>query len=290
MDTVLITEDATDTTPDTKPEHQPETPLDTEPINTGRIHIQFTESIKGMQNIEAASINAIITDPPYYIEKLQTDLKSRSIRQSSKNSVFHDEFDHFTTLADFQTFMNQTLQQYKRILKPKAQVYMFCSYHHLDWIIQAIKNWGFRYYKPLIWYKPDLCGLFPNQYGCNYEPILWFRQTGKTGDVINHIGNQQRDVFTHTSTNNAYREKCGYHPTPKPIKLIRKLIQNCTNENDIVLDPFIGSGTTAEACIQTGRRCIGFEYEAKWKKTIQQRISQTPLPNIFQNTENYINK
>ena len=154
---------------------------------------------------------------------------------------------------------------------------MFFNYHHLHWVRIMIDSLGFRFYKYLIWYKPDTMGVFPNQYGCNYEVILWFRNDGTGGPVKLNIGCSQRDVFMHNSTNNSYREECGYHPTCKPINIIRQLVKNATDEGDLVLDPFMGSGTTAVACKNLKRQFIGFERAAEYCRVIEKRLGQEQL-------------
>lgn len=242
--------------------------------------IHNMECLAGLKLLDSNSVDLIVTDPPYFIENLKEDLSGSTIRASSKNNIFHNTFDHFEDLEAFKFFMFAFLQEYKRVLKPKAQAYMFVSYHHLDWIITYLRA-NFRYYKPLIWYKPDIMGVFPNQYGCNYEVILWFRKKDTKGNVDsvykNHIGNGQRDVFQYNSTLNTYRKECGYHPTPKPVQLIRRFIKNSSNEGDLVLDSFMGSGTTAVASKQLKRNFIGFEINEEYCKIGEKRLEQETL-------------
>lgn len=233
----------------------------------------------GMKDMKRNSVDLIVTDPPYYIESLQSnqDLKNQTIRASSKNNIFQSQWDVYEDLFDYKHFTHRMLKEFKRILKPKGQVYIFCSYHHLDWMIKMIKDMGFRFYKPLVWYKPDTMGVFPNQYGCNYEPILWFRNDGNVGSVINNIGCGQRDVFVHNSTLISYRKECGFHPTPKPLKVIMALVKNSSNERDVVFDPFLGSGTTAVACKRLNRQYLGFEINKDYFSICEERLHQKPL-------------
>ena len=120
-------------------------------------------------------------------------------------------------------------------------------------------------------------GVFPNNYGCNYEVMLWFRKKGDNNQVKLNIGNGQRDVFKFNSTPISYRKECGYHPTPKPIQLIRKMILNASNEGDLVLDCFMGSGTTAVASQQTNRKFIGSELSEEYVKICEKRLAQKTL-------------
>ena len=242
-------------------------------IELNKIHLM--DCLDGMKLMDDNSVDLIVTDPPYFIENLKVDMKDQTIRGSSKNNIFHNEFDHFKDLDAFKEFMFSVLKEFDRVLRPKGQVYMFISYHHLDWFLSYLKA-NFRFYKPIIWYKPDTMGVFPNQYGCNYEVVLWFRTTKKSDKhkFVNHIGCGQRDVFTFNSTNINYRTECGFHPTPKPLPLITQFILNGSNEGDIILDAFMGSGTTAVACKNHNRNFVGFEMNPDYLKICETRLAQ----------------
>lgn len=240
--------------------------------------VYLYDALEFLKKLPSESVDAFVIDPPYYIENLQIDLKEQTLRKSSKNNIFCADWDsNFEDLEYYKHFMYKVLKSMKRVLKAKGQCYMFFSYHHLDWCIDMIKKMGYRYYKPLIWYKPDTMGVFPNQYGCNYEVILWFRNDKKGGDVKLNIGCSQRDVFVKNSTNNKYRKECDYHPTPKPKEIIKRLIKNCSNEGDIIGDCFMGSGTCAVACKELNRKYIGCELNETYLKTIEKRLSQETL-------------
>lgn len=252
------------------------------------------DALTKMREIDDCSVDAVIVDPPYFIENLKKNIKGQGIRgkkidrfgkityRQSPNTIFFSEWDHFESLDAFKRFIKDILLEFRRVLKPKGQVYMFMSYHHIDWLIQIIKELDFRFYKPLIWYKPDIMGLFPNQYGCNYESILWFRKSGDMGGVFkNHIGCSQKDVFTFNSANSVDRKDSGGHPTPKPVALIRQLIKNCTDEGDVVLDCFLGSGTTAVASQQCGRHFIGIDVSQEYCNIAENRLRQEVLVEWF---------
>ena len=248
--------------------------------------IYCMDCLDGIKKLPDNSVDLIVTDPPYFIENLKEDLKDQTIRRSSQNSIFHADWDSsFEDLDAYQYFIAKLLKEFRRVLKPKGQVYMFFSYHHLHWAREMIEKKGFRFYKYLIWYKPDIMGVFPNQYGCNYEVMLWFRNDERFGEVKLNIGCKQRDVFTCNSTNIKYRKECGFHPTPKPKEIIKSLVKNGSDEGDIVLDAFMGSGTTAVACKETNRKFIGFELNPDYIKIAEKRLSQEQLnTDWFENT------
>jgi DNA modification methylase len=252
--------------------------------------IYCMDCFEGLKDVFSKSVDLIVTDPPYFIENLKEDISLKCMRKKNKNikrgifgstnMVFHADWDSFKDLDEYKWFMLRLLKEFKRILKPKGQVYMFMSWHHLHWLRTMLEEKGFHFYKYLVWYKSDVMGLFPNQYGNNHEHIMWFRNNERYGEVKLNIGCKQRDVFTDNSTNNAYRFECGLHPTPKPINLIRTLVKNGSDEGDLILDCFMGSGTTAVACKQTNRHFIGFDNNAGYCETANKRLAQATL-NVF---------
>lgn len=240
--------------------------------------VECKDVFEGMKEMPDESVDLVLTDPPYYIENLKENLKGKTPRKSTKNAVFYAEWDNnFVNLQEYQDFMRRYLSECHRIMKDKSQMYMFCSYSHIDWLIPLIKELNFQFYKPLIWHKPDMVALFPNHYACSYELMLWFRKGGKKGSVKLRIGCKQSDVMIYNSTNKAYRAECGWHPTPKPYKLIARLIENASDAQDVVFDGFMGSGTTAVAAKNLNRRYIGFEKNPEYMQTIKTRLSQQNL-------------
>jgi len=97
----------------------------------------------------------------------------------------------------------------------------------------------------------------------NWEPILTYGLDRLSNDVIkvsNQRGKNEQE-----------------HPTQKPLKLMRMVIERLTQEGDTVLDPFMGSGTTGVACVQTGRNFIGIEIEPKYYEIAEKRIAEAQL-------------
>lgn len=233
------------------------------------------DCLEGMREMPDSCVDLVVTDPPYYISALKEDLSAETLRKSG--SIFCASWDNFDSLEGYKGFISDVLDELGRVLKPKAQVYMFFSYHHIHWGREMIERKGFKFYKFLIWYKSDTMGVFPNQYGCNYEPILWFRKQGDEGRVKLNIGCSQRDVFDVPTTRISDRVDAGFHPTCKPKKIIRQLIINGSDFGDLVLDPFMGSGTTAVCCKETGRDFVGFEKNPDYCLIIEKRLKQENL-------------
>lgn len=144
--------------------------------------------------------------------------------------------------------------------------YFFCNraqiQQYLDFFVSKNKcKWDM-----LIWHKTNVPPLFHNKYLNDKEFILYFHK-GVTCQPANY--NDAKTVF-HTSTNIKDKKRYG-HPTIKPLGIILTLIRNSSNIGDLILDPFMGSGTTAVACKHLNRNFIGFEinkefYDASLKR------------------------
>lgn len=125
----------------------------------------------------------------------------------------------------------------------------------------------FYKYQVLIWAKFNKgFGDIPSRYHHTYEPFIYLCK----GSPTNWYGEtNDTDVWT---TKGGYTNK--FHPTQKPIDIISKMIKNSSKENDVILDMFLGSGTTAVACKQLKRNFIGIEISPEYCKIAEQRLRQ----------------
>ena len=121
--------------------------------------------------------------------------------------------------------------------------------------------YGFKYQQLIVWDKGNST---PTQYYLNsYELVLMLRK-GKA-KYINNIGTKNILKIPNIKGTKS-------HPTEKPVELMQIFIENSSNENDIVLDPFIGSGSTAVVCIESNRKFVGCEIDKKYYEIAQNRI------------------
>lgn len=128
-------------------------------------------------------------------------------------------------------------------------------------------------------------------------PIIWDKGNVTAGDLTGDYGNQCEVIlFAHKGRHTIKhrwsnlwaipREKAGEHPTPKPVALMAKCIVNSTRPEEVVLDPFMGSGTTGVAAVTNGRKFIGVEIEQKYFDIACRRIEQAQKQqNLFLNME-----
>lgn len=145
-----------------------------------------------------------------------------------------------------------------RVLKDKSHCYLMCNDYNLMHFLQVIGKSEFHFTKCLIWDKcAKICGTY---YMSQKEYIIMLRKGGNK--PINECGTP--DILSVPIPKNKRKDKDGLiNQTEKPVKLMEILIKNSTNVGNVVLDPFIGSGTTARACVNLDRKYIGFEIDKR---------------------------
>lgn len=137
---------------------------------------------------------------------------------------------------------------------------------------EALISSGMRYVRTGAWVKPDPMPQFSgDRPAVGFEPCTIVHAQGP----MRWNGGGKPAVWTHNTAKGDDRPD---HPCPKPLPLMRELVSLFTDPGDLVLDPFMGSGTTAAACKQLGRRCIGIEIEEKWAEVAAKRLEQEVLP------------
>jgi site-specific DNA-methyltransferase (adenine-specific) len=193
-------------------------------------------------------VDLVLTDPPYGM-----------LFQSNRRQEKYDKIENDNNLDWLDTWC----EQINRIKKDNAHIYIFCSWHHVDIFKQAIEK-HFPVKNILIWQKNNTgMGDLFNDYAPEYEMILYCNPSNKK---LN--GGRDSNILRYKRTQNEL------HPTQKPVDLFAYLIQKSTNENDLVLDCFSGSGTTAVACHNLKRRFICIEKDPEYAKASQERLEQ----------------
>lgn len=218
-------------------------------------YIQQGDCLELLKEIPDKSIDLVVTDPPYLIETSGAGIYKQADKQYVKE---------LNGIKD--GFSEQVLDELCRVMK-KTNVYFFCSQKQiiplLDYFVIKRKcNWNL-----LCWHKSNPVPACGNKYLTDTEFILFFREKGVK------IYGEFKTKLTYyvTSLNQSDKKKYG-HPTIKPLEIVQNLIVNSSNEHDIVLDPFLGSGTTAVAAVDTNRHYIGFELNPEYYETACERL------------------
>lgn len=231
-----------------------------------------------MRLMPEGSVDAVFADPPYRLSTGGVTVRSGRLASVDKGS-----WDR--SLGSFERdheFNVQWLKEARRILKPDGTLWVTGTHHIIFSLGFALQTLKFRIINDITWQKPDPT---PNALHTTFthahETILWASK-GKGArhtfnyDLINsrEPGVQMSSVWRIPTVTK--REKTyGYHPTQKPLRLVRRALLASTREGDLVFDPFCGSGTTAVAAKELNRFFVGAEIGEEFAKLAARRIEAT---------------
>lgn len=220
------------------------------------VKLMLGDFLEAMREIGDESIDLIVTDPPYKIitggdKNGKNSVRPQGILRGNRKLFKNNQIK-----------ISEWMPELYRVLKYNTHCYVFSNSLNLKDMLNLSEQCGFKLVNVLVWEKNNCT---PSQYYMkNCEYVLLLRK-GKA-KWINNIGASK----TVHRFNNIISNKT--HPTEKPAELMRFYIENSSNENDIVLDPFMGSGSTGVACVNTERNFIGIELDEQYFKTAKSRI------------------
>jgi DNA modification methylase len=220
-------------------------------------NIYNVDCYEAIKELPDKSIDCIYVDVPYLIEnkkinyvikETQTPVKQRILKMANSliDSDIYSGFDY------------SILDEFIRISK-KVNIFIWCSKQQLIDIMNYFIVQNDYNFELLTWNKSNPTPMCNNNWLPDLEYCLYFRETG----VHLNDGYENKSKWFCSPINKT--DKAQYdHPTIKPLELVKRHIRHATQPNDIVLDCFLGSGTTYVASVEEGRRCIGFEKEKKY--------------------------
>lgn len=213
------------------------------------------DCLEGMKRIPDNSIDLIVTDPPYEFE--------------TRGSGFYKKRDYYDEIAAqglSKGITEEYLVEMERIMKA-TNIYLFCNKNQLRMYFDFYKE---KNCDLLVWHKLNPIPVVNNKYLSDVEYIFFAREKGV------RIGGEYHSLSkVYTSNVNKKDLNLYHHPTVKPLPLVSKLITNSSNIGDVVFDPFMGSGTTAIACLKSKRHYLGFEINKEYYNTALLRINDT---------------
>ncbi len=240
------------------------------------------DSLEELKKIPNETFDLIFADPPYNLQ-----LKNELVRPDrSKVDAVNDKWDHFENFKKYDEFTYGWLSECKRILKKDGAIWVIGSYHNIFRVGTAIQNLGFWILNDVIWNKNNP---MPNFRGTRFtnahETLIWASKSEKSKYTFNYQSLkclnddlQMRSNWDLPICSGAERLKKNgkkVHSTQKPEALLHRVLLASTNKNDMILDPFLGSGTTATVAKRLGRNYYGIEKEKKYFKVAEKRIANT---------------
>ena len=236
------------------------------------------DTLEIMRNWEDGVFHACITDPPYNIAAKRKGLSWAF----SSHVTMAEEWDRYD-LQGYEGFTRDWLEQVARVVKPNGNIFIFGSYHNIYLIGAVAQRMNLRIVNSIVWAKPNAqpnitCRMFTE----STEQILWLCNNDtdhaknwtfnyKAMKELNH-GKQMRNFWEIPVTPKREREH-GKHPAQKPLALMERLVLAGTNESELVLDCFSGSGSTLVACEVFKRRWVGIERDSNYNELARQRLA-----------------
>ena len=219
------------------------------------------DAIKTLKSLKSECIDLIITDPPYKVTARGNAGNSGGMMQK-KLSMQGKIFEH----NDVKPI--EYIPEFYRILKDGSHCYIMTNHVNLQEMINVATECGFKFIKSLIWNKGNK--IMGQYYMSQFEYILFFRK-GK-GKKINKCGTA--DILNVPNKKTKGEDGKNLHDTEKPVELMKILVENSSQENEIVLDPFMGIGSTGMACKELRRHFLGIEIDEKYFNIAKERIDK----------------
>ncbi|MEQ8443617.1 MAG: site-specific DNA-methyltransferase [Alphaproteobacteria bacterium] len=242
------------------------------------------DCIEVMRSLPEESIDMIFADPPYNLQ-----LSGSLYRpNNTKVDAVDDHWDKFDDFDAYDRFTRDWLAAARRLLKPNGTIWVIGSYHNIFRVGTALQNMGFWILNDVIWVKTNPMPNFKGRRFTNaHETMIWCSKDQNARYTFNYEAMkalnddlQMRSDWTMPICAGAERLKDETggkaHPTQKPEALLHRVILSSTEPGQVVLDPFLGSGTTAAIAKRLGRRWIGIEREEDYLKVARRRIAAEP--------------
>lgn len=228
------------------------------------------DCIKALQSIPDGSIDCIITDPPYNLGLFMHE-RGTNLQKMRDNQFAFAGWDNME-FNQWEKNMNDFFAQCRRILKPRGTMIVFMAIIKVEDVIRLATAHKFYYKTTGIWHKTNpMPRNMKIQFVNSTECWIYFINNAGSG-TFNNGGKAIHDFFE-SSVCPMSEKKYGKHPTQKPLSIMKYLIEIVTNPDDIVLDPFMGSGSTCVAAALTGRRYIGIELSEEYYHIASERIN-----------------
>jgi len=263
---------------------------DAGPFELNSVH--QVDCVEAMRRLPSASVDIAIADPPYNASKGNNWRWDNSVSLpgfgGNWSKVMADWDD--MPLADYFAFTLAWLSELKRVVRPTGSLWIHGTYHNIGIINFALQILSVEIINEVVWYKRNS---FPNLSGrrltASHETILWAhtggekkrryyfnyeaaKAMGSPEDLLKEAGKQMRTVWD--VPNNKKREELahGKHPTQKPVRLLRRMLEISARPGDLLLVPFAGAGSDCVAARECGVNFVGFEMDSEFVRISNERI------------------
>jgi len=243
--------------------------------------ILIGDCVKIMQSLPEKSVDLIFADPPYNLQ-LQGDLHRPN---NSKVDAVDDEWDQFESLAVYDEFTRQWLGAARDLLTDDGSIWVIGSYHNIFRLGSILQDLGFWILNDVIWRKSNPMPNFRGRRFCNaHETLIWAGKSQKSKYQFNYDAmkslnedlQMRSDWYLPLCTGGERLKDANgkkAHPTQKPESLLHRVLMASSRKNDVVLDPFFGTGTTGAVAKKLGRHYVGIERDETYAAFARERIA-----------------
>jgi len=240
------------------------------------------DCVASMRTMPAKCCNLVVADPPYNLNKDFGPWKENDRK------------------AEWRSWSREWLAEALRVLSDEGNIFVYGIHHHQCWVQCMMYELGFLYRRQIIWnYENGFAGYGKRSLNACYEPLLWFSKTDnyiyhpirepyksqerlkhkiiKNGKVWepNPEGRMAGDIWSFpTLAGRRFRDEKVDHPTQKPLSISCRIVRHFSNPGDLVLVPFVGSGSECVAAALEGRRFLGFELNPDYVAIAAARVAE----------------
>jgi site-specific DNA-methyltransferase (adenine-specific) len=257
-------------------------------LSTPEASVFCGDSLELLARVPEHSVDLVFADPPYFLSNNGT-----TCHAGRRVSVNKGGWDASAGITADHEFNRRWLSACRRVLKPSGTIWVSGTHHVIFSLGFAMQELGFHLLNTITWFKPNASpNLACRTFTHSTELLIWAAPA--RGDRLLHTfnyqemrtqagGRQMRDLWAMPRADGRQlvwniptppkREKLeGHHPTQKPLELLDRIILSATGPDDLVLDPFAGSGTTGLAARRRARRFIGFEISRDYAALAARRL------------------
>ena len=232
------------------------------------IDLRCGDCLEEMKKIEDKTIDLVLTDPPYQLDWRQ------SIHFKNRKAMYHHKEETQKWDIGVKELYKFLFKEFDRIVKYEGSIVLFTRSEFITWAIDEAKQNNFDNKATIIWHITNpMPQVRKKNYLSSVQTILWVARYDEKKCPFTFNFKTQNEMHNFIEMPICSGKERTNHPTQKPLKLISYLLENHSNPNDLIIDPFMGSGTTGVAAKELGRNFIGIEIHKPYFDIAERRIS-----------------
>ena len=230
------------------------------------------DCLEVMKELPDKCIDMVLTDPPYGLKWKQ------SIELHGRKAIYGHRVETEKWDNVDRKFYEVLFTELDRIVKDNGSIIMFSNTEYITWLYEVGQENNFGYKATICWHKTNpIPQIRKKNYLSSIEFVSWLARYNEKKCDFTFNFKKQNEMHNFIEFPLCGGNERTSHPTQKPLEMIKQFVDIHSNEKDIILDPFLGSGTTAVACKQLNRNYIGIEISKEYCEIARRRLAQKQL-------------